>query len=106
MQYLMLNPGAQQALLQALADMPRCLERAFEALSDEDAATPGANGAFSPVEHAWHLADLEREGYSVRIARLRGEAAPQLSDFAAMMAEHDAGHRSEIDAWLRGRRPS
>jgi hypothetical protein len=121
---------------------------------------PGSGGAFSPVEHCWHLADLEREGYSVRIRRLRAEDHPALPDFdgaaiawerhyrsrsvtegiaafraarlanlgslraiaadewarggtqdgvgpimlcdvPAMMAEHDAGHREEIAAWMR-----
>ena len=42
---------------------------------------PGAGGAFSPVEEVWHLADLEREGFAVRIRRLREEENPTLADF-------------------------
>ena len=33
------------------------------------------------MEHVWHLADLEREGFAVRIARLLAETDPQLPDF-------------------------
>jgi hypothetical protein len=36
---------------------------------------------FSWVEHVWHLADLEREGYAMRIARLQAENRPRLPDF-------------------------
>jgi AraC-like DNA-binding protein len=36
---------------------------------------------FSLVEHAWHLAELEREGFQHRIERLLREDAPQLADF-------------------------
>jgi len=125
-------------------------------------AEPGPDGAFAPVEQCWHLADLEREGYGLRIARLLSEEAPALPDFdgarmaeerryrtlslaegllafaaarranlaaldaltepqwsragtqegvgplmlcdvPAMMAEHDASHRAEIEAWSRAR---
>ena len=114
------------------------------------------------MEQCWHLADLEREGYGLRIERLLSEADPVLADFdgariarerayrsrsltegwrpsgtralqnlarlralgpadwrrtgrqdgvgpialcdvPAMMAEHDAGHRQEIETWRRAR---
>jgi DinB superfamily len=38
-------------------------------------------GGFCLVEHAWHMADLEREGFSVRLRRLREESEPFLPDF-------------------------
>ncbi len=41
-----------------------------------------ASGFFSLVEHAWHLADLECEGYGPRIERLlSGEVNPLFADF-------------------------
>lgn len=40
-----------------------------------------AAGGFSLVEHAWHLADLETEGYGPRISRLLGESNPHFADF-------------------------
>jgi hypothetical protein len=64
-----------------LEAMPEFLAAQFEALSPEVASRVELNGAFSPVEHCWHLADLEREGYAVRIARLLAEADPALPDF-------------------------
>jgi len=42
-------------------------------------APPG--GGFSLVEHVWHMAELEREGYGSRISRLREGGRPSLPDF-------------------------
>jgi len=159
MRYLGLSVMAQDALLADLQAMPDYLATAFAALSALDALRPGPGGALAPVEQCWHLADLEQEGYGVRIDRLLREADPLLADFdgariarerayrsrsladglaafrrarqqnlarlrgltpadwprpgrqegvgpialcdiPAMMAEHDAGHREEIEAWL------
>ena len=162
MHYLMLNRTDQNGLLSKLQAMPDFLEASFGTVSPLEAATPGPNGAFSPVEHCWHLADLEREGYAVRIRRLLEEDNPGLPDFdgariarersytslslaegtdafrdarlrniealraldaadwtrrgeqegvgaivlcdiPAMMGEHDASHREEIEEWKRAR---
>jgi hypothetical protein len=162
MHYLMLTKTDQNGLLSELQTMPDFLEASFRTVSPREAATPGLNGAFSPVEHCWHLADLEREGYAARIRRLREEDNPGLPDFdgariarersytslslaegiaafrdarlrniealraldagdwtrrgeqegvgaialcdiPAMMAEHDASHRQEIEEWKRAR---
>jgi hypothetical protein len=162
MKYLMLDVRERDALLAELEAMPAFLAERFEGLSDEEAAAPGPGGAFAPVEQCWHLADLEREGYGLRIERLLYEDAPALPDFdgariarereyrtlslaeglraftaarranlaalaaltvaewsrlgtqegvgsvalcdiPAMMAEHDASHRQEIEAWRRAR---
>src|SRR6266567_2011029 len=81
MHYLMLNRTDQNSLLSKLQAMPDFLEASFGTVSPLEAATPGPNGAFSPVEHCWHLADLEREGYAVRIRRLLEEDNPGLPDF-------------------------
>ena len=43
-------------------------------------ARPEAGG-FCLVEQAWHLADLESEGYGARIRRLLDEDDPLLADF-------------------------
>jgi uncharacterized damage-inducible protein DinB len=40
-----------------------------------------ADGSFALVEHVWHLADLEEEGYAVRIRRMLSEGSPELADF-------------------------
>jgi hypothetical protein len=152
----------QDALLAELEAMPDYLATAFAGLSPRDAAVAGPDGALAPVEQCWHLADLEREGYGLRIDRLLRETDPLLADFdgariarerayrslslaeglaafrrarqdnlarlgtlsaeqwrrdgsqegvgpialcdvPAMMAEHDAGHRGEIEAWRQAR---
>ena len=162
MRYMRLSVADREALLAQLDAMPGLLRSAFAALSPAEAAAPGPGDSFAPVEHCWHLADLEREGYTVRIRRLLAEDAPVLPDFdgariaaergyrtrsltagieafrearaanvealralgerdwlrpgtqdgvgpvtvcdlPAMMAEHDEGHRSEIEAWARAR---
>ena len=162
MKYLLLERGERDALRASMEGMPGFLAECFGALSPAEAATPGPDGAFAPVEQCWHLADLEREGYGLRIRRLLAEDAPALPDFdgariaeerryrtlslheglrafaearranlaalaavtdaqwscagtqegvgpvmlcdvPAMMAEHDATHREEIEAWTRTR---
>ena len=85
MRYLGLTMMEQDTLMADLAAMPDYLATAFAGLSPAHAATAGPDSALAPVEQCWHLADLEREGYGLR------------------MAEHDAGHRQEIETWRRAR---
>lgn len=158
----MVTGGDREGLLAQLAGLPDFLALRLGALSPDRARLAGRADTFSPVEQCWHLADLEREGYAVRIERLLREDDPVLPDFdgarvakerqyagrhlveglrafaearranvavlrsleagqwsrrgsqegvgeislddvARMMAEHDAGHRVEIEAWLRDR---
>jgi DinB family protein len=75
---------ADQALtstLEALESMPSFLEVSFGALPAPEAVRPARDGGFSPVEHCWHLADLEREGFAERLRRLLVEQSPFLPDF-------------------------
>jgi hypothetical protein len=81
MEYMKLGAADRHALLADLATMPRHLGELFGGLSGEHALQPGPAGLFSPVEQVWHLADLEREGFGVRIDRLLQEQEPQLPDF-------------------------
>jgi hypothetical protein len=64
------------------------LERGPEILGDGARRLPErrwlsapASGGFCLVEHAWHMADLEREGFAVRLRRLLEEVEPFLPDF-------------------------
>ena len=68
-------------MLTRLAAMPALLRRVAAALTDAAARGPGPGGGFAFVEHAWHLADLEREGYDARITRILTEDRPALADF-------------------------
>jgi hypothetical protein len=57
------------------------IEAVAARLAVGEIVTPGPDGAFSFLEHVWHLADLEAEGFSVRIARILAEDDPSLPDF-------------------------
>jgi hypothetical protein len=70
-----------EAILGRLGSMPACLTRAAEILGPEGASRRPEPGGFSLLETAWHLADLEREGYAFRIDRLRRHDDPTLPDF-------------------------
>lgn len=164
MRYMKLTDEDRESLLGRLAGMPDFLETIFAGLSRSEAAMPGPGDLFSPVEQAWHLADLEREGFGARIRRIATEDDPLLPDFdgdrlakernyksksladgiaafrkaraenlAALrrvtdagwtrtgtqegagrialcdvpgtMAEHDAGHRQQIEEWVRACKP-
>jgi hypothetical protein len=81
MQYMALPLAQREALLETLEQMPQYLEQQFCSLTAERLRQRGADGSFSPVEQVWHLADLEREGFGLRIDRLLSESEPQLPDF-------------------------
>jgi hypothetical protein len=92
----MMTPIDVAALLAALEAMPADLQSAAAHMTEEATRTPPADGGFSLVEQAWHLADLEREGYGARIRRLLAEADPELPDFdgARLAAERNYRARS------------
>jgi hypothetical protein len=81
MHYMALPLAQRKALLETLEQMPQYLEQQFRSLTAEMIRQQGADGSFSPVEQVWHLADLEREGFGLRIERLLSETEPQLPDF-------------------------
>jgi len=60
---------------------PRLLKSVLSSVPAESVGTRGSKVGFSAVEQAWHLADLESEGYGVRISRLLSETQPHLPDF-------------------------
>jgi len=109
MKYSMLGANEQARLLLDLESMPEFLAREFLALSEEAASRAEPDGSFSPVEHCWHLADLEREGYAARIARLLAEAEPALPDFDGGRIAEERRYRTRslpeaIEAFRRARR--
>jgi DinB superfamily len=89
-------PAEVESILNALAEMPAHVASAAARLDERGARTPPAAGGFSLVEQAWHLADLEREGYGERIRRLLAEMDPLLPDFdgARVAAERDYPSKS------------
>jgi len=94
MQYMKLNAVERESLLRSLADMSDFLKSAFADLTEEQARTPGPDGAFAPVEQVWHLADLEREGFGLRIRRLQTEEHPHLPDFDGTRIARERDYRS------------
>ena len=94
MQYMKLTAVQRRELMESLAAMQAFLREAFASLTPEEARTPGPGGAFSPVEQVWHLADLEREGFGLRIRRLQTEANPHLPDFDGAKLAHERDYRS------------
>ncbi|HEY6911955.1 MAG TPA: DinB family protein [Myxococcales bacterium] len=66
-------------LLDELARTPALLSRVAEVFPH--ATVRARSGSFALVEHVWHLADLEAEGFAARIARLLAETDPVLPDF-------------------------
>jgi DinB family protein len=77
----MTTPMDVAVLLRALEAMPADLQAAAEEMGEAAARLAPADGGFCLVEQAWHLADLEREGYGERIRRLLAEEDPELPDF-------------------------
>src|SRR5688500_14653156 len=93
---------------EALQEFPRCMGNVVEIVPDDAHRTRTADGGFALVEHLWHLADLEREGFGQRIRRLLTEADPLLPDFAgdAIAREREYLERSLSDglqAFVSGR---
>jgi hypothetical protein len=81
-------------LLATLAETPGVLGRAGAFFDAETLRRQGPNGAFSLVEHAWHLADLERMGYAERLRRLQTESDPALPDFDGARVARERDYRS------------
>jgi hypothetical protein len=79
--YMKMTVTERESLLADLASMPDFVERMLGQLTSADALIRGSDGLLSPVEQCWHLADLERDAYAVRIQRLLREPNPDLPDF-------------------------
>ena len=76
-----MNRRELETLFLTLESTPALLARAAAELPEDTVRHRGTAGGFSLVEQVWHLADLEREAYAVRIRRLLTEDEPLLSNF-------------------------
>lgn len=85
----------EEELLVELEGMPRFLTETFGHLSAEAARRGGPDGTFSPVEQCWHLADLESEGFGVRIRLLLHEERPFLPDFDGARVARERDYRAK-----------
>ena len=68
-------------LLEPLESFPRLLTDALDRLGDPRARERPDAERWSLCEQLWHLADLEREAWLVRIERILVEDQPLLPDF-------------------------
>jgi hypothetical protein len=73
--------STQERELQDLEDFVGVIASLGDAFPAALHATRPTPTEFSLVEHAHHLADLEEEGFAVRLGRLLTEDAPRLPDF-------------------------
>lgn len=70
-----------QSVIESLEDTPRIIRQLTGGLEGAAKTWKPSAEEFSVLENVCHLADLEREGYGVRIARLTKEDAPFMADF-------------------------
>ena len=68
-----MNRRELEKLSLTLESTPAWLARAAAELPEDRVRHRGTAGGFSLVEQVWHLADLEREAYAVRIRRILAE---------------------------------
>jgi hypothetical protein len=80
-------------VMDALRAMPAALTAAIQSIPAERLTDRGPDDSFSAVEQVWHLADLEREAYSVRIRVLRHETNPRLADFPGDVIAQQRNYR-------------
>ena len=94
-----------RALFAELAAFPVRLEAWLATCPSERLRHRPTPEAFAPVEHLWHLADLEVEAYSTRMQRLMEEDHPQLNDFdgSAVAKEREYLRRDPLEALSRFR---
>ena len=90
-----------------LCELPALIARVATAVGDAATVRP-APASFALVEHAWHLADIEREAFQVRLARLAHDVAPWLANFDGdrLARERDYLGRAlapAVRAFTRGR---
>ena len=83
-----------ETLLLTLESTPSLLARAAVPLTREEVRWKPQDGGFSLLENIWHLADLEREAFGVRIRRILSEEEPTLSNFDGERIARHAGRPS------------
>jgi hypothetical protein len=77
-------------ILTSLSRTPALLAQVTAQVSE--AVVRVRSGPFALVEHAWHMGDLEREGFGERIRRLLAEDDPFLPDFDGEKAARERGY--------------
>lgn len=71
-------PAARRSALAYLADTASLVGSLRQAMADAQGYAPPRAGGFSLVQHLWHLADVEQQGWALRFGRLLNETNPVL----------------------------
>ena len=71
-------PAARQSALAFLAGTASLVSELRQAMADDQGYAMPQAGGFSLVQHLWHLADVEQQGWAQRFDRLLREPAPVL----------------------------
>jgi DinB superfamily len=85
---------AVSRVLGELRSMPEFLRAAAARFPGQAVLVGGPAGGFCFLEQVWHLADLEREGYGLRIERILREDDPSLEDFDGDHVARERDYRS------------
>jgi len=89
-------------MIERLKTFPIELRNLFVSAPANKLRQRAADGTFALVEQAWHLADLEAEGYGARIEKMLGEDNPTLPDFKGdVIAEERRYLELELEPALR-----
>jgi hypothetical protein len=81
-------------VMDALRTMPGFLGAVASRFPGSAALASGPAEGLCFVEQVWHLADLEVEGYGLRIDRILNEDNPSLADFDGGQVARDRQYRS------------
>ncbi len=90
-----MSAGDFQETLAFLAQTPQHATNLIGGLSSEVARVRPADNAFSAVEQACHLRDIEQEGYLWRAKRMLAEDNPQLDDIDGGKLARERDYQSQ-----------
>ena len=74
-----MEPTSCESLLARLASTPEALSRTLHELPERKLRERPVPDAFAPIEVAWHLRDIECEGWLTRMRRILDEPTPLLA---------------------------
>ena len=96
-----MEPKSCESLLARLASTPEVLTRTLRELPDGKLRVRPAPEAFAPIEVAWHLRDLECEGWLTRMRRILDEPTPILASIDGDRLAAERGYLAlDLDAAL------
>lgn len=84
-----------EAPIAALASMPAFVESTLARVPRERWRDRPGPDAFSLVEQACHLRDVEREGYRIRVQRILKEETPWLAGFDGTTAARERDYQAQ-----------